>query len=70
MATVLEEGLKRDEPIELMAVGARRRPGLQRVLLYLLLIVIAFFFIMPLVVLLSTSLKYKAEIVQDTGLIP
>ncbi len=70
MATVLEQGLKRDEPTELQAVGRRRGPNAERLLMYLVLILIALFFILPLVVLVSTTLKYKAEIVQDTGLIP
>ncbi len=70
MATLLEQGLKRDEPTELVVVGRRRGPGIERVLMYLLLIIIAIFFIAPLIVLISTSLKYKAEIVQDTGIIP
>lgn len=70
MATALERGLDRDQPLELKVVGARRRAGLGRIALYLLLIVVAVFFILPLVVVVSASLKYLSEVFTDPGLIP
>lgn len=70
MATTLDRGLERDEPVELQAVGARRRGSLDRALLYILLIAIAVFFLLPLVVVVGASLKYRAEVFQDVGLIP
>jgi multiple sugar transport system permease protein len=70
MATTLERGFDRDEPVELKAVGARRRGRVDRALLYLVLILIAVFFILPLVVVVSASLKYRSEVFTDTGLIP
>jgi multiple sugar transport system permease protein len=70
MATTLDRGLERDEPVELKVVGTRRRGHLDRVLLYLVLFVIAVFFILPLVVVVSASLKYRSEVFTDTGLIP
>jgi multiple sugar transport system permease protein len=68
MATTLERGLERDEPVEL--AGTRRRPTAARVGLYIALVAIAVFFILPLVVVLSTSFKFRAEVFTDTGLIP
>ena len=70
MATTLDRGFERDEPVELKVVGARKRGQVDRVLLYLVLIVIAVFFILPLVVVVSASLKYRSEVFTDTGLIP
>jgi len=70
MATALDRGLERDEPVELKAVGTRGRGRIDRALLYLVLIVIAVFFLLPLVVVISASLKYRSEVFTDTGLIP
>ncbi len=70
MATTLDRGLEKDQPVELKAVGARRRGGLGRVLLYVLLVAVAAFFILPLVVVVSASFKYSAEIFTDPGLLP
>jgi multiple sugar transport system permease protein len=70
MATTLDRGLERDQPVELKVVGARRRGRMDRVLLYAVLIAIAIFFILPLVVVVSASLKYRSEVFTDTGLIP
>lgn len=70
MATVLDRGLERDQPIELQAVGVQRRRSFARPLLYLFLIIIAAFFIIPMVIVLSTSFKFRAEVFTDTGLIP
>jgi multiple sugar transport system permease protein len=69
MATVLDRGLERDQPLELKAVGRRRR-GFQRPLLYLLLIGIALFFILPMIFVFSTSFKSDTEVFTDPGLIP
>jgi multiple sugar transport system permease protein len=69
MAT-LDRGLERDQPLELHVAGARQRPRLARVALYLALVAIALFFIVPLVIVFSTSLKFRAEVFTDTGLIP
>src|SRR3954449_13062198 len=70
MATTLDRGFERDEPVELQAVGTRRRGRSDRVLLYLVLIVISVFFVLPLVVVISASLQYRSEVFTDTGLIP
>ena len=45
MATTLERGIERDQPVELQAAGTRRRGGVGRVLVYVLLVAIAAFFI-------------------------
>ena len=39
-------------------------------LLYIALIAIALFFVFPLIVVVSASLKYRAEVFQDVGIIP
>ena len=62
MATTLDRGLEHDQPVQLQIAGARRRGPLDRVLLYLALIVIALFFVFPLIVVVSASLKYRAEV--------
>jgi multiple sugar transport system permease protein len=70
MATTLDRGLEHDQPVQLQIAGARRRGMLDRVLLYIALIAIALFFIFPLIVVVSASLKYRAEVFQDVGIIP
>jgi multiple sugar transport system permease protein len=70
MATTLDRGLEKDRPVELKAVGTRRRGRVGRVLLYLLLIAVAAFFVLPLIVVLSASFKYSAEIFTDPGMLP
>jgi len=70
MATALERGIEKDQPAELQAAGTRRRRGVGRVLVYLLLVIIAAFFILPLVIVVSASLKYAAEIFTDPGFLP
>jgi multiple sugar transport system permease protein len=70
MATTLDRGLEHDQPVQLQIAGARRRGILDRVLLYIALIAIALFFIFPLIVVVSASLKYRAEVFQDVGIIP
>jgi multiple sugar transport system permease protein len=70
MATTLDRGMELDQPVEIQAVGAKRRGRGDRILLYLLLILIALFFLLPLIVVLSASLKYRAEVFQDVGIIP
>ncbi len=70
MASTLGQGLERDQPVELQTSGARSRGGIGRALVYLLLVAIAAFFILPLVVVVSASFKYSAEIFTDPGLLP
>ncbi len=70
MATTLDRGFERDQPVELQVVGARRRTNLGRVLLYIVLIALALFFLLPLLVAVGASLKNDREILVDTGLIP
>jgi multiple sugar transport system permease protein len=70
MATTLGRGLEQDQPPQSTAVGTRR-PGLVgRVLVYLLLVAIAVFFLLPLIVVVSASFKYGAEIFTDPGFLP
>jgi multiple sugar transport system permease protein len=70
MATILDRGLEKDEPVALEAAGTRRRGAVGRVLMYVLMIGIAAFFVLPLVVVVSASLKYSAEIFTDPGILP
>ena len=70
MATALEQGIEKDQPVELQVAGTRRRGGVGRVLVYVLLVAIAAFFILPLVIVVSASLKYAAEIFTDPGFLP
>jgi multiple sugar transport system permease protein len=70
MTTVLDRGLERDEPTELRAAGTRRRGAGGKIVAYLVLVAVAAFFILPLVVVVSASLKYSAEIFTDPGILP
>src|SRR3989337_684498 len=70
MTTALEQGIEDDQPVELQVAGTRRRGGVGRVLVYVLLVAIAAFFILPLVIVISASLKYAAEIFTDPGVLP
>ena len=70
MATALEQGIEKDQPIELQVAGTRRRGGVGRVLVYVLLVAIAAFFVLPLIIVVSASLKYAAEIFTDPGFLP
>jgi len=70
MASTLDRGLEKDQAVELRAVGTGRRGGVGRILLYLLLFLIAAFFVLPLVVVVSASFKYSAEIFTDPGILP
>src|SRR3990170_4487547 len=71
MATILDRGLERDEPSELAAaVGSRKRFPWGKVVAYVVLTLIALFFIVPMLVVLATSLKYGVEVSRDPGLIP
>jgi multiple sugar transport system permease protein len=70
MATTLERGVQRDQPAELHVAGVRRRRGFGRPVLYVVLIAIAIFFVLPLVVIVSTSLRVGAQVFIDTGLLP
>src|SRR5687768_417539 len=70
MATALEQGIERDQPVDLQVAGTRRRGGAGRVLVYVLLFLIAAFFLLPLIIVISASLKYSAEIFTDPGMLP
>lgn len=70
MATTLGRGLEHDQPSESTTVGTRGRGAVGRVLVYLLLILIAAFFVLPLIVVVSASFKYSAEIFTDPGILP
>jgi multiple sugar transport system permease protein len=70
MTNALERGLAQDQPTELHVVGRRRPRGGSRFLLIAVLVAIAVFFILPLVLVLSASLKFQAEVFTDTGFIP
>ena len=69
MTTTLDRGLDLDTPVELAVAGHRRRPG-GRFVLYFVLFTIAVFFVLPLIVVIGTSLKFGAEVFTDTGLFP
>jgi multiple sugar transport system permease protein len=70
MTSALERGLAQDQPTELTVVGRRRARGGSRLLLIAVLVAIAIFFILPLILVLSASLKFQAEVFTDTGFIP
>jgi len=70
MASALDRGLAADRPVEITAVGTRRAGRGGRIVLYIVLIAIAVFFLLPLVVVVSASLKYRSEVFTDTNLIP
>jgi multiple sugar transport system permease protein len=70
MATILDRGLERDEPVVVRAAGSRRGPKLGTILAYALLIFLAILFIAPLVIVVSTSLKLDVEVFTDPGIIP
>ena len=70
MTSTLEQGLAKDQPTELTVVGRRRGTPGSRFALIAVLVAIAIFFILPLLLVLSASLKFQAEIFTDTGLIP
>ena len=70
MATTLGRGLEHDQPSESTTAGRRGRGAVGRALVYLLLILIAAFFVLPLVVVVSASFKYSAEIFTDPGILP
>ncbi len=70
MATVLDRGLERDQPVELTTAGTHRRFPWGKVVAYVVLTLIAIFFIAPMLVVFATSFKYGAEVFNDRGLIP
>lgn len=70
MTSALEQGLAKDQPTELTVVGRRRGTPGSRFALVAVLVAIAIFFILPLLLVLSASLKFQAEIFTDTGFIP
>jgi multiple sugar transport system permease protein len=70
MTSALEQGLARDQASDLTVVGRRRSGAGSKIGLYIILVAIALFFIVPLVLVLSASLKFQAEVFTDTGFIP
>jgi len=70
MTTTLQEGLASDAPAELTVVGRRQRGRGGRIALMAVLIGIAVFFILPLLLVLSASLKFQSEIFTDIGFFP
>ena len=70
MTSALEQGLAKGQPAEVTVVGRRRGGPGTRFGLIALLVAVAVFFILPLVLVLSASLKFQAEIFTDTGFIP
>jgi len=70
MASTLNRRLEQDQPPQSTAVGTRRPRAVGRVLVYVLLIAIAVFFLLPLVVVVSASFKFGAEIFTDPGFLP
>ena len=69
MATALEQGIAKGQPAEVTVVGRRRGRG-SRLGLIALLVAVAVFFVLPLILVLSSSLKFQAEVFTDTGFIP
>lgn len=70
MTTSLQQGLAHDGPTTLTVVGRRDRGRGGRIALLAVLSAIAVFFILPLLLVLSASLKFQAEIFTDTGFLP
>ena len=70
MTTSLQQGLATDQPVELTVVGRRQSGQGGRIALLAILIAIAVFFILPLLLVLSASLKFQSEIFTDTGFFP
>jgi multiple sugar transport system permease protein len=70
MTSALEHGLAKDEPTDVTVVGRRRVGTGGRIGLVAVLVAIAIFFILPLLLVLSASLKFQSEIFTDTGFIP
>lgn len=70
MATVLDRGLERDAPSEITIAGTRRPTPWGRLLLYGVLILIALFFILPMLIVVLTSLKFRTEAYTDPGIFP
>lgn len=70
MTTSMQQGLATDQPADLTVVGRRQSGRGGRIVLMTTLIAIAVFFILPLLLVLSASLKFQAEIFTDTGFIP
>jgi multiple sugar transport system permease protein len=70
MTSALEHGLAKDQPTEVTVVGRRRSGRGGRIGLIALLVAIAIFFLLPLLLVLSASLKFQSEIFTDTGFFP
>jgi multiple sugar transport system permease protein len=64
--------LQAERPAGLTALGARRTPRVRagRVSFYVVCTLIAAFFVLPLLTMISTSLKVGPTVFTDTGLIP
>lgn len=70
MTTSLQEGRANDVPAASTVVGRRSSGRGGSIALLTVLIGIAVFFILPLLLVLSASLKFQSEIFTDTGFIP
>lgn len=70
MTSIQQPSSIADSPAESTVVGRGRRGRGGRAGLLASLTAIAVFFILPLLLVLSASLKYQAEIFTDTGFIP
>lgn len=71
MTSAIQRGLEEDAASESTAVGSARRSRiLNRAASYLLFGLLSLFFILPLVIVVSTSLKEGAEVFRDPGIIP
>jgi multiple sugar transport system permease protein len=70
MATILDRGLQAETAREQVIAGSKRGTRWSRIGLYAVLLVIAAFFIVPMVIVLVTSLKYSAEVFTDQGILP
>jgi multiple sugar transport system permease protein len=70
MTTVLDRGLEHDAPREVTTVGQRRPLPIARAVTYGVMILLALFFILPLAIVVLTSLKYDVEVFTDPGIFP
>ncbi len=70
MPTILDRGLEHDGSAESTIAGRKRGAPWRRIGLYALMVVMALFFIVPMLIVVLTSLKFRTEVFTDPGLFP